>query len=78
MRVGFLVEQLLAPVPGGTGRYSAELATALARRAAAGDGVVGWCAGGAGGARADGAAGGWGGQPASGGELAAGDGWERS
>ncbi|EIV93974.1 glycosyltransferase family 1 protein [Frankia sp. QA3] len=44
MRVGFLVEQLLAPVPGGTGRYSAELATALARRAAPGDGVVGWCA----------------------------------
>lgn len=45
MRVGFLVEQLLAPVPGGTGRYSAELAAALARTAAAGDGVTGWCAG---------------------------------
>jgi glycosyltransferase involved in cell wall biosynthesis len=44
MRVGFLVEQMLAPVPGGTGRYSAELAAALARTAAPGDGVVGWCA----------------------------------
>ncbi|OHV19757.1 glycosyl transferase family 1 [Parafrankia soli] len=44
MRVGFLVEQILAPVPGGTGRYSAELAAALARTADPGDGVVGWCA----------------------------------
>ncbi|MBL7488613.1 glycosyltransferase family 4 protein [Frankia sp. AgB1.9] len=44
MRVGFLVEQVLAPVPGGTGRYSAELAAALARTAAPGDGVTGWCA----------------------------------
>lgn len=44
MRVGFLVEQVLAPVPGGTGRYTAELAAALARTAAPGDGVVGWCA----------------------------------
>jgi glycosyltransferase involved in cell wall biosynthesis len=44
MRVGFLVEQVLAPVPGGTGRYSAELASALARNAAHGDAVVGWCA----------------------------------
>ncbi|WP_066069424.1 glycosyltransferase family 1 protein [Frankia sp. EI5c] len=44
MRIGFLVEQLLAPVPGGTGRYSAELAAALARTADPGDGVVGWCA----------------------------------
>ncbi|MCK9900702.1 glycosyltransferase family 4 protein [Frankia sp. Cpl3] len=44
MRIGFLVEQLLAPVPGGTGRYSAELAAALARAARPGDGVVGWCA----------------------------------
>ena len=44
MRVGFLVDQLLAPVPGGTGRYSAELAAALARTAAPGDGVTGWCA----------------------------------
>lgn len=44
VRVGFLVEQLLAPVPGGTGRYSAELAAALARRAGPGDEVTGWCA----------------------------------
>ncbi|SNQ51515.1 Glycosyltransferase [Frankia canadensis] len=44
MRVGFLVEQLLAPVPGGTGRYSAELAAALARLAEPGDSVAGWCA----------------------------------
>ena len=44
MRVGFLVEQLLAPVPGGTGRYSAELAAALARLAEPGDTVAGWCA----------------------------------
>jgi glycosyltransferase involved in cell wall biosynthesis len=44
VRVGFLVEQVLAPVPGGTGRYSAELAAALARTAAAGDGVTSWCA----------------------------------
>lgn len=44
MQVGFIVEQVLAPVPGGTGRYSAELATALARAAAPGDTVVGWCA----------------------------------
>jgi glycosyltransferase involved in cell wall biosynthesis len=34
---------MLAPVPGGTGRYSAELAAALAATAAPGDGVVGWC-----------------------------------
>jgi glycosyltransferase involved in cell wall biosynthesis len=44
VRVGFLVDQILAPVPGGTGRYSAEVATALARTAAPGDGVTGWCA----------------------------------
>jgi len=44
MRVGFLVEQLLAPVPGGTGRYTGELAGALARTAAPGDGVTSWCA----------------------------------
>lgn len=30
LRLGVLVEQCLAPVPGGTGRYSAELAKALA------------------------------------------------
>jgi glycosyltransferase involved in cell wall biosynthesis len=44
VRVGLLVEQLLAPVPGGTGRYTAELAAALARSAAPGDGVDGWSA----------------------------------
>jgi glycosyltransferase involved in cell wall biosynthesis len=30
MRVGLVVDQLFAPVPGGTGRYAGELATALA------------------------------------------------
>ena len=44
MRVAFLVEQLLAPVPGGTGRYSAELGAALVRTATAGDEVTGWAA----------------------------------
>ncbi|WP_239380710.1 glycosyltransferase family 1 protein [Frankia sp. CIT1] len=44
MRIGFLVEQMLAPVPGGTGRYSAELAAALARTARPGDVVISWCA----------------------------------
>lgn len=34
MRLGLLVEQLLAPVPGGTGRYTHELAAALAATAA--------------------------------------------
>ncbi|MCW2540740.1 MAG: glycosyl transferase group 1 [Frankiales bacterium] len=33
MKLAFLVEQLLAPVPGGTGRYTAELAGALLRTA---------------------------------------------
>lgn len=42
MRVAFLLEQLLAPVPGGTGRYSRELAAAMAATAAADDDVVGW------------------------------------
>ena len=42
MRVGVLVEQALAPVPGGTGRYSVELAAALARTAADDDTVSGW------------------------------------
>jgi len=40
-----VVEQCLAPVPGGTGRYSREIAAALARRAPAGasvSGVVAW------------------------------------
>lgn len=41
MRVGLLLEQCLAPVPGGTGRYSRELALALARRAPDGSSVVG-------------------------------------
>ncbi len=44
VRLGFLLEQLLAPVPGGTGRYSAELATALAATAPAGACVTGWTA----------------------------------
>jgi glycosyltransferase involved in cell wall biosynthesis len=33
VRVGVVLEQCLAPVPGGTGRYSRELALALARQA---------------------------------------------
>ncbi|MCW2585243.1 MAG: glycosyltransferase, partial [Frankiales bacterium] len=41
MRVGVLLEQCLAPVPGGTGRYSRELALALARTAPAGSAVEG-------------------------------------
>lgn len=44
MQVGILVEQCLAPVPGGTGRYSREIAAALARRAPAGSEVAGWVA----------------------------------
>ena len=44
MRVGVVVEQVLAPVPGGTGRYAAEVAEALAATAAAGDTVTGWTA----------------------------------
>ncbi len=44
MRVAILLEQCLAPVPGGTGRYSYELAKALARSAAATDEVTGWTA----------------------------------
>jgi glycosyltransferase involved in cell wall biosynthesis len=44
VRLGILVEQCLAPVPGGTGRYSAELAAGLARTAGAGDEVTGWTA----------------------------------
>ena len=39
MRVGFVLEQCLSPVPGGTGRYSRELAGALARTAPAGSEV---------------------------------------
>jgi glycosyltransferase involved in cell wall biosynthesis len=44
VRVGILLEQLLAPVPGGTGRYSAELAAALAATAPEGSSVTGWTA----------------------------------
>ncbi|HEY2043293.1 MAG TPA: glycosyltransferase family 1 protein [Jatrophihabitans sp.] len=43
MRVALVSEQLLSPVPGGTGRYTAELGAALARTAA-GDDVTGWIA----------------------------------
>ncbi len=41
MQVGVLLEQCLAPVPGGTGRYSREIALALAAQAPAGSSVVG-------------------------------------
>ena len=41
MRIGFIAEQCLAPVPGGTGRYSRELAAALARTAPPGSQVLG-------------------------------------
>ena len=44
MRVGVLVEQVLAPVPGGTGRYARELARALAGTAPPGATVTGWAA----------------------------------
>jgi len=44
VRLGILVEQALAPVPGGTGRYAVELAAALARSAGPGDAVTGWTA----------------------------------
>jgi glycosyltransferase involved in cell wall biosynthesis len=43
-RVGFLVEQCLAPVPGGTARYARELASALAATAPEGFAVEGWTA----------------------------------
>ena len=45
MRLAVLLEQCLAPVPGGTGRYSREVAAALARTAGPDDrvtGVVAW------------------------------------
>lgn len=45
MRLGVVLEQCLAPVPGGTGRYSREVAAALARSAGPEDlveGVVAW------------------------------------
>jgi glycosyltransferase involved in cell wall biosynthesis len=41
VRVGLVLEQCLAPVPGGTGRYSREIATALGRRAPEGSAVAG-------------------------------------
>jgi glycosyltransferase involved in cell wall biosynthesis len=44
VRVALITEQLLAPVPGGIGRYSAELAAALVRRAGPDDAVDGWTA----------------------------------
>ncbi|HEY0510135.1 MAG TPA: glycosyltransferase family 1 protein [Blastococcus sp.] len=44
MRLAVVVEQVLAPVPGGTGRYTAEVTEALAAVAPAGSGVVGWVA----------------------------------
>ncbi|MHB8451818.1 MAG: hypothetical protein ACYDAQ_15435, partial [Mycobacteriales bacterium] len=44
MRLGLVVEQLLAPVPGGTGRYTYELGRALVAGAVDGDSVVGWSA----------------------------------
>lgn len=44
MRVAICMEQCLAPVPGGTGRYSSELAAALARTAPPGASVTGWTA----------------------------------
>jgi glycosyltransferase involved in cell wall biosynthesis len=44
VRLAVVVEQVLAPVPGGTGRYTAEVTEALAAVAPAGSGVVGWIA----------------------------------
>jgi glycosyltransferase involved in cell wall biosynthesis len=44
VRLGILLEQALAPVPGGTGRYAVELGSALVRVAASGDSVSGWVA----------------------------------
>lgn len=44
MHVGVLLEQLLAPVPGGTGRYSRELTAALVRTAVGADDVRGFTA----------------------------------
>jgi glycosyltransferase involved in cell wall biosynthesis len=44
VQVAFLLEQLLAPVPGGTGRYSRELGAALAETAPPGSRVTGWTA----------------------------------
>jgi glycosyltransferase involved in cell wall biosynthesis len=44
MRVGLVVDQLFAPVPGGTGRYAGELAAALAATAPQGSSMQTWCA----------------------------------
>ena len=44
MNVGVLLEQLLAPVPGGTGRYTEELTAALVRTTAGDDEVRGFIA----------------------------------
>lgn len=44
MRVAVVVEQVLSPVPGGTGRYAAEVAGALAAGAPLGSTVAGWTA----------------------------------
>ena len=41
MILGLVLEQCLAPVPGGTGRYSREVAAALVRRAPEGSSVTG-------------------------------------
>lgn len=44
LRVALLLEQVLSPVPGGTGRYARELAAALAAQAPPGAQVTGWTA----------------------------------
>jgi glycosyltransferase involved in cell wall biosynthesis len=44
MRLGLVLEQALAPVPGGTGRYTRELARALVASAGRSDSVHGWVA----------------------------------
>jgi glycosyltransferase involved in cell wall biosynthesis len=44
VRVGLLLEQCLAPVPGGTGRYSRELMRALSATAPEGSDVEAWTA----------------------------------
>ena len=44
VRVGLLLEQVLAPVPGGTGRYARELASALSAAAGADESVGTWTA----------------------------------
>lgn len=43
-RVGLIMEQCLTPVPGGTGRYTREIASALVAAAPAGATVTGWTA----------------------------------